>query len=67
LRRKKKCLNSVEDIECYHQTLIDMKEQYPKDNETFVKETKWMSNHMHLAYTFVTFRTMQMEAKLVRM
>jgi putative ubiquitin-RnfH superfamily antitoxin RatB of RatAB toxin-antitoxin module len=33
-------LNSVEDIELYHQTLIDMKEQYRKDVETFVKATK---------------------------
>ncbi len=31
IEAKKKCLNSMEDIECYHQTLIDMKEHYQKD------------------------------------
>jgi hypothetical protein len=33
---EKKCLNSMEDIERYHQMLIDMHEQYQKDVEAFV-------------------------------
>ncbi len=36
----KKCLNSMEDIEHYHPMLIDIKEQYWKDVEAFVKATK---------------------------
>jgi hypothetical protein len=37
---EKKHLNFMEDIERYHQTLIDMKEQYQRDVEVFVKVTK---------------------------
>jgi hypothetical protein len=37
---EKECPNSVEDIERYHQMLIDMKEQYKRDVEMFVKVTK---------------------------
>jgi Mg2+ and Co2+ transporter CorA len=39
IEAKKECLNSVEDIKCYHQTLIDMKEHYRRDVEAFVKVT----------------------------
>jgi len=67
IEAKKQHLNSMEDIECYHQTFIDMKEQYQRDVEVFVKVTKWNSNHMHLACILIASRTMQMEAKLVRM
>ncbi len=50
----KKCLNFVEDIERYHQTLIDMKEQYQRNVEAFVKATKHNLNHMHLACILAT-------------
>jgi hypothetical protein len=67
IEAKNECLNSVEDIECYHKTLIDMKEQYQKDVETFVKVTKRNLNHMHFAYILATSQATQMEAKLVKM
>jgi hypothetical protein len=53
IQSKKDCLNSMEDIEHYHQMLIDMKEQYQRDVEAFVKATKHNSNHMHLAHILV--------------
>jgi hypothetical protein len=55
---EKECPNSVEDIECYHQTLIDMKEQYQRDVEMFIKVTKQNSNHMHLASILAAYQTM---------
>jgi hypothetical protein len=64
---EKKHLNFVENIECYHQTLIYLKEQYRKNDETFVKVTKQNSNHTHLACILATSRVTKMEAKLVRM
>jgi hypothetical protein len=60
-------MNSPEDIEHYHQTLIDMKEQYRKNDGTFVKVTKRNSNHVHLACTLATSLATQMEMKLVKM
>jgi len=48
------CLNFVENIECYHQMLIDMKEEYGRNVETFVKATKWNLIHMHLACILAT-------------
>jgi hypothetical protein len=42
----------MEDIEHYHPTLIDMKEQYWRDVEMLVKETKKNSNHMHFCMYF---------------
>jgi len=36
----------MEDTKCYNQTLIDMKEQYWKDVEMFVKATLLNSNKM---------------------
>lgn len=33
---KKEHLNSMEDVKCYHHILIDTKEQYWVDVETFV-------------------------------
>jgi hypothetical protein len=44
----------MENIECYHQMLIDMKEHYQKNVETFVKTTQWNSNHIHLACILAT-------------
>jgi hypothetical protein len=38
----------VENIECYNQTLIDVKEQYRKDVETFTKMTQLATNYMQL-------------------
>ncbi len=64
---EKEHLNSVEDIEHYHQTFIDMKEQYQRDVEVFMKVTKHNLNHMHLACILTASRAMQMEAKLVKM
>ncbi len=46
IETKKESLNSMEDTECYNQTLIDMKEQYRKDIEMFMKETLLNSNNM---------------------
>jgi hypothetical protein len=46
----------MEDIERYHQTLIDMKEQYQRDVEVFVKATKRNLNHMHLACIWQHFK-----------
>jgi mevalonate pyrophosphate decarboxylase len=57
----------MENIECYHQTLIDMKKYYRKDVETFVKAIEQNSNHMHLACILATSQATQMEAKLLRM
>jgi menaquinone-dependent protoporphyrinogen IX oxidase len=57
----------VKDIEHYHQTLINIKEQYQKNVKMFVKTTKQNLNHMHLACILVAFQTIQMEAKLVRL
>jgi len=45
----------MENIEHHHQMLIDMKEQYQRDVEAFVKATKQNSNHMHLARILVAF------------
>jgi len=42
---EKECLNSMEDIKHYHQTLIDMKEQYQKDVEMFAN-LQLASNNM---------------------
>jgi putative ubiquitin-RnfH superfamily antitoxin RatB of RatAB toxin-antitoxin module len=64
---EKKHLNSMENIECYHQTLIDMKEYYRKDVETFVKATERNLNHMHLACILAISQATQMEAELIRM
>jgi hypothetical protein len=36
----------MESIECYNQTLIDVKEQYRKDVETFTKMTQLVTNYM---------------------
>jgi hypothetical protein len=57
----------MENIECYHQTLIDMKEQYQKDAEMFVKVTKQNLNHMYFACILATSQATQMEAKLIKM
>jgi hypothetical protein len=57
----------MENIECYHQTLIDMKEQYQKDAEMFVKVTKRNLNHMYFACILATSQATQMEAKLIKM
>jgi hypothetical protein len=43
---EKECLNSMEDIKHYHQTLIDMKEKYQKDDEMFAKVAQLASNNM---------------------
>ncbi len=64
---KKEHLDSIEDIECYHQMLINMKEQYWKDVEVFMKASQQNSNHMHLACILVTSRAMEMGVELVKM
>ncbi len=46
---KKEHLNSMEDVEHYNQTLIDMNEQYWKDVEALAKVTQQASNNMQLA------------------
>jgi len=38
----------MEDIKCCHQMLINMKEQYRKGVEAFVKVIKQNLNYMHL-------------------
>lgn len=43
---KKQCVNSMEDVECYNQPLIDMKEQYQKNVEMFTITTQLLSNNM---------------------
>jgi hypothetical protein len=47
-------INFVENIERYHQTLINMKEQYQRDVKTFVNVTKQNLNHMHFACILAT-------------
>jgi hypothetical protein len=48
MSQKKNTQNSMEGIECYDQTLIDVKEQYWKDVETFTKMIQLASNNMQL-------------------
>jgi hypothetical protein len=36
----------MEDVECYNQPLIDMKEQYQKNVEMFTITTQLVSNNM---------------------
>ncbi len=66
-KAKQKCLNSMEDIKRYHQTLIDMQEQYRRDVEAFVKVTQRNLSNMQLACILATFRAMQMEAEFIKM
>ncbi len=40
IEAEKEHLNFMEDIECYHQMLIDMNKSYWRGIETFVKVTK---------------------------
>jgi hypothetical protein len=46
--------------------LIDMNESYQRDAKTFLKVTKWNSNHMHLACILATSQAMQMKMELIR-
>ncbi len=46
---KNECLYSMqEDVEHYHQVLIDMKEQYQKNVKVFAKVTQLTSNNIQL-------------------
>jgi hypothetical protein len=51
--------NSVEDIEHYHQMLINMKEQYQRDFEMFVKATQHNSSNMQFTCIFELCRWRQ--------
>lgn len=63
---KQLCLNSMEDVKCYHQTLIDMKVQYWKDVKMFAKATQLTSNKMQLTCILYASWATHMEAKLMR-